>query len=97
MSTREVGQNGATGQSDLAAEVRALVEMAASLKHQVAALESAKASAQHHDFLDLRRCTLDQLLDAVQRVRGERSEAHLLDRIYRRRAARRVAAQGEGA
>jgi hypothetical protein len=39
----------------------------------------------------MRRCTLDQLLDAWQAARGERAEAHLLGRIYRRRAARRAA------
>jgi hypothetical protein len=36
------------------------------------------------------RATPDEMLDRWQAVRGERAEAHLLTRIHRRRAARRV-------
>jgi hypothetical protein len=41
--------------------------------------------------IDLRRCTPDELLDAWIAVRGLKAEAHLLSRIYKRRAARRAA------
>jgi hypothetical protein len=39
--------------------------------------------------VDLRKITPDQLLDSWIAVRGAKAEAHLLGKIYRRRAARR--------
>jgi hypothetical protein len=46
------------------------------------------ALAHAHHGIDLRKITPDQLLDAWQAARGEKSEAFLLGRIRRRRAAR---------
>ena len=84
------GVNGQTELADLAEQARALVELTADLLYEVDALKQMPA---HNGGLDLRasRITPDQLLDAWQAARGQKAEAHLLNRIYRRRAARRVA------
>jgi hypothetical protein len=84
--------NGQTGLAALAEEARALCKLAADLRRQVAALERAPAPA-HNGDLDLRtsRITPDELLDRWQADRGQKAEAHLLSRIFRRRAARRAA------
>jgi hypothetical protein len=66
----------------------ALYALTGELLHLVVALKLVPNGG-----LDLRasKITPDQLLDAWIAVRGPKSDAFLLDRIYRRRAARRVA------
>ena len=92
---RKVDSNGSTDQTALAAlaeQAQALLELTADLKRQVDAVERAQAQARAcTNGLHLRRCSPDEMLDEWQAARGTRAEAHLLSRIYRRRAARRVA------
>jgi hypothetical protein len=82
--------NGQTALADLAEQVRALVDLTDGMLHQMRVLERVPA---HNDKLDLRpsKITPDQLLDAWIAARGRKAEAFLLDRIYKRRAARRIA------
>ena len=86
------GVNGQTGLAHLAEQVSALCELTADLLHEVDALKQMPA---HNGGLDLRvsRITPDQLLDRWQAARGSKAEAFLLDRIVKRRVARRVAAR----
>jgi hypothetical protein len=87
---KHVTQNGTNGQDlvALAAEVRALLTLNGELARKLDALGRAEAIP-----VDtwLAKTTPGQLLDAWIAVRGPKSEAFLLDRIYRRRAARRAA------
>jgi hypothetical protein len=94
-TVREINQNDRNGQAELADltdQARALVDLTKDLLAQIGALERVQAPA-HNGGLDLRpgRVTPDQLLDAWIAARGPKSEAFLLDRIYKRRVARRVA------
>jgi hypothetical protein len=87
---KHVAQNDSNGQdlADLADQARALVDLTRDLMRQV----RARAPA-HNGELDLRvsKITPDQLLDAWVAARGRKAEAYLLDRIYKRRFARRAA------
>jgi hypothetical protein len=90
---QKIATNGINGQTALATltdQTHALCELTAELAHEVAALKRMPA---HNGGLDLRasRITPDELLDAWVAARGPKSEAYLLDRIYKRRAARRIA------
>jgi hypothetical protein len=72
----------------LAAEVRALLALNAEVARRLAALGRAEAIP-----VDtwLAKATPDQLLDRWRGVRGNKAEAFLLDRIFKRRGARRIA------
>jgi hypothetical protein len=66
----------------------ALYALTGELLHLVVALKLVPNGG-----LDLRasKITPDQLLDAWVAARGRKAEAYLLDRIYKRRFARRAA------
>ena len=73
----------------LAAEVRALAALVGETARQLAALRRVEEALPIDEWMA--RATPDAMLDRWMAVRGEKAEAHLLTRIYRRRAARRAA------
>jgi len=78
-----------TAIATLAAELNALTTLHGEVVRQLATLARVKLALPVDAFL--RKTTPDALLDAWQAARGQKAEAYLLDRIYRRRAARRAA------
>jgi hypothetical protein len=88
----KVDRSDQADQRDLAvvsAEVRALLAMITEVALDLATLGRAEAALPVDTFL--KKASPDELLDRWQAARGDKAEAHLLGRIYRRRASRRAA------